>query len=70
MVSPQNVHHRLEHLEVALVPQCSVCQDRSVRSVVIDLDTDTVISESRSDVCPLCSSHPTMTREILLETGE
>lgn len=70
MASPQNVHRRLEHLEVALVPQCPTCQDRCVRSVVIALDIGTVISENRPDLCPLCGSRPTMTREIHLEDGE
>ena len=70
MAGTINVHRRLDDLEVALVPQCSVCQDRSVRSVVIDLDTDMVVSESRPPLCPVCGSRPTMIREIHLEDGE
>ena len=66
---PDPITRRLEALEARLAPKCPICGDRSVRIMVLDLDTDEMVSESRPPVCPLCASMPRLTREYLLEDG-
>lgn len=69
---PHSFNDRLDRLEViwsAPAPRCPACQESPIREVVVDADTNEMLSESvPSTGCSLCGHRPF--REIRLVVGD
>lgn len=71
MSGPRKFTHRVNAVETQLTPKCPACQERPIREVTIDGDTDELLSESiPADGCPLCGHQPLRELRLVVESGD